>query len=130
MKYLLDTNICIYIINKKPEKVLKKLFKHDPLQMAISSITWSELTYGAEKSQQVEKNLKALESFIVPFEIFHFTEIEAQVAGKIRAHLEKLGKPIGSMDTLIAAHALSANRILVTNNEKEFVRVKDLKIVK
>jgi tRNA(fMet)-specific endonuclease VapC len=128
VKYILDTNICIYIIKKKPEKVLKKLIKIDPSQIAISSITWCELVYGAEKSQHKQKNLEALKGFIVPFEVLPFTETEAALSGKIRAQLEAAGKPIDPYDLLIAAHACSLELTLVTNNEKEFNRVSDLKI--
>lgn len=128
MKYLLDTNICIYIIKKKPESVLKKITKLDPLQIGLSSVTWSELIYGAEKSQFREKNIEALRKFIIPFEVFPFGEKEAEKAGKIRAELEKIGKPIGPYDNLIAAHAYSLSLTLVTHNEKEFHRIKGLKI--
>lgn len=128
MKYLLDTNICIYIIKKKPESVLKKITKLDPQQMGISSVTWSELIYGAEKSQLREKNLEALKKFIVPFEVFSFSEKEAEKAGEIRAELERIGKPIGPYDILIAAHAKTLNLTLVTHNEKEFHRIKGLKV--
>ncbi len=128
MKYILDTNICIYIIKKKPEQVIKKLSKVDPTIIALSSITWSELIYGAEKSQHREENLNALSEFVIPFEILPWTINEAKVGGEIRASLAKLGTPIGPFDCQIAAHALSLNLILVTNNEKEFKRVHGLKV--
>jgi tRNA(fMet)-specific endonuclease VapC len=128
MKYILDTNICIYIIKKKPEQVIRKLSKIDPSAIALSSITWSELIYGAEKSAHRERNIDALKDFITPFEILPWTSSEAQIAGEIRSALEKLGTPIGPFDTQIAAHAISLDLILVTNNEKEFKRVKSLKV--
>lgn len=128
MKYLLDTNICIYIIKKKPEQVIRKLSKIDPSKLTLSSVTWSELVYGAEKSEKREQNLDALKDFVIPFEILPWTSNEAQIAGKIRAELAKLGTPIGPFDILIAAHAISLGLVLVTNNEKEFKRVSGLKV--
>lgn len=112
---------------KKPESVLEKL-KEKPLGViGISVITLSELFYGVRKSSFPEKNLEALKNFLIPFDIFEFDFNCAVVYGKIRNELEKAGTPIGSLDMLIAAHALSLNNILITNNEKEFGRVKDLK---
>lgn len=128
MNYILDTNICIYIIKKKPETVLEKLNEKRLGIIGISVITVSELFYGVRKSLFPEKNLEALKNFLIPFEIFQFDFNASVFYGKIRNELEKAGTPIGSLDTLIAAHALSLNHILVTNNEKEFSRVKDLKI--
>lgn len=128
MNYILDTNICIYIIKKKPESVLEKLNEKRLGIIGISIITVSELFYGVRKSLFPEKNLEALKNFLIPFEIFKFDFNSAIFYGKIRNELEKGGTPIGSLDMLIAAHALSLNHILVTNNEKEFSRVKDLKI--
>lgn len=128
MKFVLDTNICIYIIKKKPEQVIKKLSKIDPSIIAISAATWSELIYGAEKSANRDRNLEALHDFIIPFEILPWTSKEAEIAGEIRAALAKLGSPIGPFDIQIAAHAISLDLILVSNNEKEFKRVKGLKL--
>ncbi len=128
MKYLLDTNICIYIIKKKPEQVIRKLSKIDPSKLALSSVTWSELVYGAEKSEKREQNLDALKDFAIPFEIPPWTSKEAQIAGKIRAELAKQGTLIGPFDIQIAAHAISLELVLVTNNEKEFKRVSGLKV--
>ena len=129
MKYLLDTNICIYIIKKKPEQVINTLSKMDPSTIAISAVTWSELIYGVEKSQTPEKNHQALSHFITPFEILPWTEKEAYHCGEIRAKLSQLGTPIGPFDCQIAGHALALNLTLVTNNEKEFRRVDGLKII-
>lgn len=128
MKYLLDTDICIYIIKKKPEQVLKKLAKLEPTDIAISTVTLSELIYGAEKSQHRQKNLEALTGFLVPIDILSWDESAAKSTGEIRAALEKSGKVIGPYDLQIAGQALSLNLTLVTNNEKEFSRVKGLKI--
>jgi len=128
MKYMLDTNICIYIIKKKPIKVLKQLKKTKSDDVCISSITLSELEYGIQKSAFPEKNKLALTEFLIPLTILPYNELAASEYGKIRAELEKTGNVIGSMDMLIGAHALSANLSLITNNIKEFKRIKNLKI--
>ncbi len=128
MKYMLDTNICIYIIRKKPATVLNHLTKFKPNDIAISSITLSELEYGVQKSSNPYQNKLALTEFLIPFTILPFDEIAAREYGKIRTSLERWGNIIGSMDMLIAAQALSLNLTLVTNNIKEFNRVKELKI--
>ena len=122
-KYLLDTNICIYLIKKKPKKVIKRLKKINISDVGISSITLSELEYGIEKSQYCDKNRLALIEFITPLEIYHYDDFAAKEYGKIRSDLEKKGKIIGPYDMLIAAHAKALNHVLVTNNEKEFKRV-------
>ena len=127
MKYLLDTNICIYIIKKKPEAVIKKFTKLRPGSVAITSITLSELYYGVVKSSKPNENMIALQEFISPLIVLDFTEQDALFYGKIRADLEKKGKPIGAMDLLIAAIAKSRELMLVTNNLKEFSRITDLK---
>jgi|SRR3989339_201879 len=129
MKYILDTNICIYIIKKKPATVLNNLRKINFDDICISSITLSELEYGVNKSSDPGRNKLALIEFLVQIKILPFDEIAASEYGKIRASLESAGKPIGSMDMLIAAHALSQNLILVTNNRREYNRIKDLKII-
>lgn len=128
MKYLLDTNICIYIIKKKPEAVIKKFTKLRPGSIAISSITLSELYYGVVKSSRPNENMIALQEFISPMIVLDFTDQDALFYGKIRADLEKKGKPIGAMDLLIAAIAKSRELVLVTNNLKEFSRIADLKV--
>jgi tRNA(fMet)-specific endonuclease VapC len=128
MNYILDTNICIYIIKRKPEIVLNRLKQISFGSIGISVITLSELTYGANKSAFPEKNLNALKQFLIPFELFEFDYNCAIQYGKIRSDLEKAGTPIGALDLLIAAHAKSLNHTLVTNNEKEFSRVEGLKI--
>jgi len=96
--------------------------------IGISSITLAELRYGVSKSRHVEKNRQALDEFILPLEVADVDEKAAGEYGILRANLEKAGKPIGSMDMLIGAHALALNAILVTNNTKEFVQIKNLKI--
>jgi len=128
MIYMLDTNICIYIIKRKPEKVLNKFFSFDIGDICISSVTFSELVYGVEKSQYHQKNREALEEFVLPLSVLPFDDNSSYHYGFIRSYLEKNGTPIGSLDTMIAAHARSSNAILVTNNTKEFSRVPDLKI--
>lgn len=127
MKYMLDTNTCIFII-KKDEKVLHHLKNIDFKEIYISSITLAELEYGVAKSDYIEKNKKALKDFISNFHILSFDENAANEYGKIRAYLENNGNTIGAMDMLIAAHAKSENLILVTNNTKEFNRVQGLQI--
>ena len=128
MKYLLDTNICIYIINKRPLHVLEK-FKQFPLGIiGISSITLAELQFGVQKSTDPIKNSKALNQFIIPLEIMDFNHDASIEYGLIRAYLEKKGTPIGPLDTLIGAHAKSLGLTVVTNNEKEFLRISGLKV--
>ena len=128
IEYMLDTNICIYIIKQKPENVINR-FRQLPISsLAISSITLSELEYGVMKSSRPIENQFALSQFVAPLEILPYGDDAAQYYGNLRAFLEKQGTPIGSLDMLIAAHALSANCTLVTNNEKEFSQVPHLRI--
>lgn len=129
MKLMLDTNICIYIIKQKPVIVLKRFLGYQIGEIGISSITLSELRYGVAKSKYREKNAKALEEFIIPLDIAPFDEVAATAYGDIRANLEKAGTPIGAMDMIIAAHALSLGIILVTNNTREFSRIPSLEII-
>ncbi|MBN1902373.1 type II toxin-antitoxin system VapC family toxin [Candidatus Sumerlaeota bacterium] len=128
MKYLLDTNICIYLIKKKPAQILGKMMKMDIEDIGISTITLSELLYGIEKSRHPERNKMALMEFLVPFAILDFDQNAAKEYGRIRASLERKGKIIGSMDMLIAAVARSHNLFLITNNVREFKRIEGLKI--
>lgn len=128
MKFLLDTNICIYIIKQKPIGVLNKFKAYDVGDIAISSVTVAELEFGVQKSQFPEKNRQALAQFLIPLSVVDFDRSAAIVYGKVRSNLEKQGTPIGSLDTLIAAHALSLQITLVTNNTKEFNRVPNLKL--
>jgi tRNA(fMet)-specific endonuclease VapC len=128
VKYLLDTNICIYIINKKPATVLKRIQTKRPDQVAISTITQAELEYGLARSRFPERNRAALLQFLFPFQLLDFDQLAAVQYGTIRSDLESKGRPIGAMDLLIAAQAVSRNLVLVTNNEKEFGRVEGLKV--
>ena len=126
--YLLDTNVCIYIINRKSENVLKKIYGLRPGDIKISAITVAELEYGASKSANREKNRTAACNFLSPFEVVPFETRDAEIYGIIRAELERLGKPIGPYDMQIAAQALARDYILVTNNTGEFKRIKKLKL--
>jgi tRNA(fMet)-specific endonuclease VapC len=126
--YLLDTNICIYIIKKKPIEVFEKFKKLNIGDLKISSITYAELYFGAYNSQDVEKNLQTIKNFLLPFEIIDFDEKAAIEYAKIKANLRKKGSIIGELDMQIAGVAISNNLILVTNNEKEFNRINSLKI--
>ena len=128
MRYMLDTNICIYSIKHKPESVFRKLQEHDPSEICISSVTYAELVHGVEKSQAVEKNRLALALLLASIEILDFDALAAEAYGKIRADLEKGGTPIGPLDMMIAGHAKSLDYCIVTNNTKEFSRVRGLKL--
>ena len=128
MKFMLDTNTCIYIIKRKPQDVIKRFIQTEISQISISSISLSELSYGAAKSSKPARNHVALTQFVAPLKILPYGDEAAQYYGDLRAYLEKQGAPIGSLDMLIAAHALSIDCTLVTNNEKEFSRIPRLKI--
>lgn len=125
MNYLLDTNICIYIINNKPPHVFERFKEFQLGQLGISSITASELAFGVEKSGS-ERNKQALNKFLAPLEVLPYDEQAIWHYAQLRHQLQSKGKVIGSLDMLIAAHALELNAILVTNNVKEFKRVKGL----
>jgi tRNA(fMet)-specific endonuclease VapC len=129
MKLLLDTNICIYIIKQQPAAVLECFLEYQVGDIGISSVTLSELRYEVAKSTHREKNAKALDEFITPLEVVCYDEAAANAYGDIRAALEKAGTPIGSMDMLIAAHAVSLGIPLVTNNSREFLRVPSIKLI-
>ena len=128
MRYMLDTNICIYAIKHKPEQVFSRLQEHDPSEICISSVTYAELVHGVEKSKMVEKNRVALALLLANIEIMNFDSLAAESYGKVRADLEKRGTPIGPLGMMIAGHAKSLGYTIVTNNIKEFKRVKDLKL--
>lgn len=123
---MLDTNICIYIIKRKPDSVIERFRSFAVGDIGISVITLAELQYGASKSSQPKKNHEALEEFISPLQVADFDRRASAVYGPLRALLERKGRPIGAMDLLIAAHALSLDVRLATNNEKEFVQVRGL----
>ncbi len=128
MKYILDTNICIYIINKKPNEVLRKFELYPVYDFGISSITHAELQYGVEKSKKKNTNQAALDEFLLPLTILPFQGKRlATCYGEIRASLESKGQKIGPLDMLIAAHALSLDLTIISNNIKEFSRVQNLK---
>ena len=127
-RYLLDTNICIYIQRQKPGEVLARFQKLKPGDAAISVITWGELLYGAEKSQQRKKALQLLEEFKTFVPVLPMPENAGKTYRAIRAYLESKGKPIGNNDLWIAAYAKTAALTVVTNNEREFQRVPGLKV--
>ena len=128
MKWMLDTNACIAIIRRQPEAALKRLRGKTVGQVGISSVTLAELEFGTAKSQRAEQARQALAEFLLPLEIAAFDETAAAAYGVVRATLERKGKPIGPLDTLIAAHALALGAVLVTNNLREFRRVPDLSV--
>jgi len=127
LKYILDTDTCIYTINRKPAH-LKRLFNAHIGQLCISSVTWGELICGAEKSREIERNLLQLEGFAARLEILEFGKDEARQFGQVKSELEKQGNSIGAYDMMIAGHARSSGLILVTNNQSEFKRVDGLRI--
>lgn len=129
MIFMLDTDICIYIIKRKPAGVLKRLESLKPGQLAMSAITFAELMNGAKKSQHVEANLEKLNALSELLDIRPFDKQAAIYYGDVRSSLEKRGETIGGNDLLIAAHALSLGWTLVSNNEREFSRVDGLNIV-
>ena len=128
IKYMLDTNICVYVIRRKPEHVIQRLQRLQVSDVGISSITLGELEYGVAKSLKPQQNKLALTEFLAPIEILPYDDVAARHYGELRAYLERQGTPIGSLDTLIAAHAVSLKCVLVTNNIAEFRRVPGLKI--
>ena len=128
MKYMLDTNICIYLMNCKNTKLIEKFHNRDPKELCISNITYSELMYGVEKSKKREFNFTRLLLFLSEISILNYDFNASEEYGAIRAELEKRGNIIGPNDMLIAAHAKSQNMTLITNNAKEFKRIKDLKV--
>jgi len=126
MHYLLDTNICIYLIKKRPPEVLERFRQHSPKDVAISIITLFELQYGVEKSQYPKRSKDALAKFLLPLNLINLDPSSAIEAAIIRVQLEKKGMAIGPYDLLIAGLARSRNMTLVTNNIKEFERVVSL----
>ena len=127
LRYLLDTNIVIYVLKRRPPEVLS-VFNANASRMGISSITLAELIHGAEKSTRISENLSVVEDFCSRLEVLPYTSKAAQHYGAIRAGLEKLGQPIGVNDIHIAAHARSEGLVLVPNNVSEFKRVPALEI--
>jgi len=128
VKYYLDSNICIYFLKAKHEGLKQKILSKNPNNIKIPSIIKAELLYGAEKSQRRDENIERITQFLFPLEIVGFNDTESIEYSKIRADLEKRGEIIGPNDLIIAATVKANNGILVTNNSKEFKRVKGLKI--
>ena len=128
MKWLLDTNVCIAVIRRRPESALRRLRGKQVGQVGLSTITLAELQFGAAKSQQPAKARAALREFLLPLEVVTFDEAAADAYGTVRAAMEKKGRPIGPLDTLIAAHALALGTVLVTSNTREFRRVPGLSV--
>ena len=127
MRYLLDTDTCIYAIKQRPD-VLEKLLSKSRADVAVSVITEAELRTGAAKSSSSQRTERLVESFLRPLEIAPFTSEDAFSYARVRAHLERAGTPIGPLDTLIAAQAVARKLVLVTNNEREFGRVPGLRL--
>ena len=127
MKFLLDTNICIYAL-KQNRRVLDRLLAHARSDVAVSVITEAELRTGAAKSASTAKARQLVESFLRPLSILEFASSDAEVYAAVRSRLERAGKPIGPLDTLIAAQAVGRKLVLVSNNEREFGRVTGLRV--
>lgn len=128
MTYMLDTNICIYVMKKKPVNVLQRFKEEMDGGLCISSITLAELEFGMKNSSNPARNEQALLRFLAPLSVLPFGPAAASEYGEIRAYLQKQGTPIGPLDMLIAAHARAEGLVLVTNNTREFERVPDLEL--
>lgn len=129
MRLMLDTNTCIALIKRKPVNALQKFNEYQVGDIGISAVTLAELRYGVSKSQHQARNRAALDEFMLPLEVAAFDEQATVAYGVLRAALEKQGTPIGPLDTMIAAHALSLGVPLVTNNTREFNRVPELTVI-
>lgn len=127
LKFMLDTNICIFTIKNRPQQVREVFTRHHG-QMCISSVTLMELIYGAEKSANPERNLAVVEGFAARLEILKYDEGAAAHTGQLRAELARVGRPIGPYGQMIAGHARSLGLILVTNNLREFEQVLGLRV--
>ena len=128
MKYYLDTNICIYYLKGIYPKIVEELLSKHPDDIKIPSIVKAELLYGAEKSKEKKQNLEKIKRFLLPFQLKEFGDPESELYGIIRSRLEEAGKTIGPNDLILASTVLANEGTLITNNEKEFRRIKDLKI--
>jgi len=128
MKWMLDTDICIALIKRRPPELIKRLQAKAVGDVGISSITLAELRHGVAKSARLEQNRTALDQFLLPLDIAAFDDLAADAYGSVRAALENSGTPIGPLDTLIAGHAVSLNVVLVTHNVSEFKRVEGLRV--
>jgi tRNA(fMet)-specific endonuclease VapC len=125
---MLDTNICIAIIKRQPDRAIRKLRGKSIGQVGVSTITLSELTFGAEASAHPDQNLSALHEFLLPLEIAPYDEACAFPYGQLRAQLKRIGRPLGALDILIAAHALALDVVLVTHNTGEFCHASGLRL--
>ncbi len=129
MKVMLDTNICIAIIRRKPPQALKRFSAYKVGEIGISWATLAELEFGVAKSQHLEKNQAALDEFVLPLEVAILDREAARVYGRVRATLEKKGTPIGALDMMIGAHTLALGATLATHNTRELSRIKGLTVV-
>ena len=127
MRYLLDTNMCIYVIKRFPSHVYERFKVLRVGDLGISAITYCELQFGVAKSSNVDKNQTALNEFLGPIDVLDFPSAAAPIFGELRAHLTRSGTPIGNYDLLIGTHALHIRATLVTNNLREFSRIPGLK---
>ncbi len=128
MRFMLDTNTCVELIRKRDDRILRRMKRRSPDELCVSSITLSELEYGAAKSADPGKNRLALAEFMTPLSVMPYDDAVASVYGRVRAELEREGTPIGPLDTMIAAHAMALGLTVVTGNEREFRRVVGLKV--
>jgi tRNA(fMet)-specific endonuclease VapC len=128
MAFMLDANTCVDLIRQRNEKVFRRLKQRQPDELCVSSVTLSELEYGAARSSDPARNRLALAEFMTPLRVMPYDDMAAAAYGPLRAELERKGLPIGPLDTLIAAHALSLGMTLVTDNEREFARVAGLRV--
>ena len=129
MKVMLDTNICIALIKRRPPQALRRFNDHTVGDICISWVTLAELEFGVAKSQHREKNQAALDEFVLPLEVAGFDRATARTYGRVRVDLEKKGTPVGALDMMIGAHALTLGVTLATNNVREFSRIKGLTVV-
>lgn len=127
LKYLLDTNIVIYVMKNRPATARERFMLHQG-RMGISTVTWMELVFGAERSQHVERNLRDVEHFAARLEVLSYDSEAAAHTGQIRAELARIGQPIDPYDQMIAGHARSRGLILVSNNTREFSRISGLRL--
>jgi tRNA(fMet)-specific endonuclease VapC len=128
MIYLLDTNVCVHLLNEKHPNILQHFCQHIPADIALCSVVKAELLYGARRGQRAEANLRLLKTFFAPLQSLPFDDECAEKYGQIHADLLSQGKPIGPNDTMIAATALAHNATLITHNTREFSRVAGLRI--
>ena len=128
MTYMLDTNTCVFLMKGKPASVRHRLATLGEARVCLSSLVVSELWFGVYNSSRIERNTQALECFLEPFEELAYGKEANRIYGRQRALLKKAGTPIGSLDMLIAAHALTENAVLITNNIREFSRIEGLKL--